>query len=228
MSVAWALAAVATASLTAGCGPRWPTVNAIYHSEFAADPGRVATVDVLPADIDVAVADGMNIEPFQITETINHTVAREALDELQEMGYRVKWIDWRGRYYDENGRGQAMDAQAVRDTADSLYTYGETQHEATAEGHNGSLVPHLPARLGDGTGSDATLYVGGRAFVGKRPTTPGEEAAKTFVIITFVAVLAIVVIAIAASASEGSGGSGKSKRTSGKGARSKRGSGGRL
>lgn len=210
VSLAWLFATVAMASLAAGCGPRWPAIHATYHSEFAADPGRVATVDVLPVDIDVAIAAGMD-HPPSLAESINRWVTNETVEELSGLGYRVTLIDWRGRYLSEDGRGQAMDEQVVANTTDSLHVYGEAREAAIAVGRSEPLAPHLPAKLGEQTGSDATLYVGGKAYVAKPRKTTGEKVAITVGIIAVIAVVVVVVVAIAAAGEDSPASSGRSK-----------------
>ena len=83
----------------------------------------------------------------------------------QRRGYRVvAQMQWSGHY---DGRSPqqplVMSPQEIEATSTSLSSYGAAVHMSD----NKLVPPFLPARLGQTTGSDATLYVGGWTYVGK-------------------------------------------------------------
>jgi len=211
VSFAWLLTSIAIASLAAGCGPSWPTVRAVYHPEFKSHTGLVATVDLLPGDIDVAVDPELPISLHETAEFINETVMATAARELTKRGYRVAKLDWDGQFVAADASGRAMEAPVLVATANTLRTYGDKQQDAVLIGKPWSMDPKLPSGLGDATGSDTTLYVGGRAFAGRSPRRSSVDA-ETIVMVAFVAVFAIAVIAIVVSA----GGDGSSLLSGGK------------
>jgi len=161
--------AAATTSLIAGCGPNWPTVRAVYHPEFVGDPARVASVDVLPAEIYVMVDRGLGVDRLEAAEAINAVAMSETLEGLRGRGYRVSWLDWQGRHHGNGLNGRAMDPSDFRTAMRVLGRYGDDQMAAVAAGKPRTLATELPVRLGRASGSDSTLYIGGRAFVGTPP-----------------------------------------------------------
>jgi hypothetical protein len=113
-----------------------------------------------------------------------------ASQELLARGYVLGTaMGWDGGYVRPDGtNGVALAPEAVLATVDSLASYG-----LAAERSRGLPVPFLPARLGEGTGTDATLYIGGWTFEGKHSST-GDKVAKG-VLIGLVIVGVVVVIA---------------------------------
>gem|GEM_PF-2305066 len=205
---------MALASLAAGCGPTWPKVRAVYHPEFLGNPARVQSVDVLPADIAVAVDEDMKLDTFRVAETINNTALREVVYEVHKRGYDVRQLDWRGNYRNQGTAHQAMSADDLVSTTAALQRYGDNQLEGIAAGKPRTLKTRLPVKLGEATGSDATLYVGGRAFVGT-PPSHGDGAA--IAIVAIFAILAVGAVALAASDDGGSSSSsGRKKRSKSK------------
>jgi hypothetical protein len=116
----------------------------------------------------------------------------------------VAQMDWDGRYVAPNGEHRnAMAEPDVGATAYALSGFGQAQQQV----HDGVLVPFLPARLGQETGSDATLYVGGWAFAGKDKKGM-STGAKVAIGVVAVVVVAVVVVAAIAGAKDGGGGVG--------------------
>jgi hypothetical protein len=97
-------------------------------------------------------------------------------------------LDWGGA---ANG-APAMAARALDATEASLSAYG-AMAAASPAGH--LPTPYLPARLGTVTHADATLYVGGWAFVGH----PEDHTTRNVAIglLLVVVVVAIVVLVVA-------------------------------
>ena len=99
----------------------------------------------------------------------------------------------------------ALAPDAVVATVDALSAYGSMAERAK----HGLPTPYLPARLGELTHADATLYVGGWSFVAKDGPSTGATVAKDIALgLAIVAVVGIVIALAAASKGHGSGGSG--------------------
>lgn len=87
---------------------------------------------------------------------------------------------------------------------------------AYGEAGEPSFAPQLPARLGEVTGADATLYVGGWAYLAPRRESTGEKVAKGVVIaLAVVAVVAIVAVVASGLSSKDSKSSGSKSRRGG-------------
>lgn len=192
---AWLIMMVAAAGLAvAGCGgPRWPSVRGIASKELGHD---VVTIDMLPIDIAVTARPGYPQQGPVLEQQVAVAVGHDLLRVLGARGYEVVApISWQGRYVAGDGRWhQVMPAAAVASTVASLSTYGRAQASLSERGR--LLVPFLPSRLGQKTGSDATLYVGGRAYVGvdEEPDGTGEKVVKGIVIAAAVVVIAAAII----------------------------------
>jgi hypothetical protein len=205
----WIAAFFASVQLGAlGCGAHrapWPSdVGAQANGRFMAG-GQVRTIDVLPVDVQ-AWSDGRaGIPDDQLTAGLVEMSTGAAVTALAQHGYQVvAAMNWGGQFLAPDGRpAVAMTPDEVAVTAHALSGYGY----AVAEANQGLLAPHLPVRLGARTGSDATLYVGGWAYVGHDdgPST-GSKIAKGVLIGLFIAVVLVVVIA---GVKKGGGGAGK-------------------
>lgn len=200
-------AAIAAASLLlAACGPKWPTVRSMADPSFAAGgPGTaVGTVDILPIDMQVWASPESEKSPQELSGALNEMLAGQVTARLAERGYEIgAQMDWDGRYRAPDGAmHNAMAEPELGAVAYALSGYGEAQRKVK----DGLLMPYLPARLGQETGSDATLYVGGWAFAGKDKGM--STGAKVALGVFAVAVVAVVVVAAIAGAKDGGGGLG--------------------
>jgi hypothetical protein len=188
-----------------GCGgPSWPQVRAQGDHQFMTRQRGVVTVDILPLDVQLWTHPGSRTPPDELGQQF-HALASGALTaELARRGYQVAaQMDWNGSYVQPEGApAQAMAAEAIDLTTYSLSGYGR----AVAAVKSTLPVPYLPHRLGVATGADATLYVGGWAYVGddKRESTGTKVVKGVAIGILLVAVVAVVIIA----ARKGGGGGG--------------------
>lgn len=190
-------------ALLAACGPSWPTVHSMADPSFASGgPGSaVGTVDVLPIDLQVWTSPDAEKSADELSGALDEMIGGQVAARLGERGYQVvAQIDWDGRYVAPDGATHnAMPEPEVGAVAYALSGYGEAQRKVK----DGLLVPFLPARLGQETHSDATLYVGGWAFAGKdRGMSTGAKVALG---VFAVAIVAVVVVAAIAGAKDGGG-----------------------
>jgi hypothetical protein len=183
----------AIALLATGCAaPRpWPAQPIAVSTPFASH-GQVATIDILPLDLQMWGERGFEGHLPDLHAAAEVSIMSVALEALARRNYSVgATLDWNGDF----AGGSAMSRDDLLATVGSLARYG-----AAAARHPGELpVPFLPARLGTATGSDATLYVGGWAYVAQPRESTGEQVAKGILI----AVLVISVIAIIAVLADG-------------------------
>lgn len=201
----------------AGCARSWPAVQGIADNEFATHRAEVDTVDVLPLDVDFAISSAANAPADEILARFHDVALGTIQAELNQRGYALTAaMDWDGEYVAPDGsESVAIEQQAIVDTTDSLRGYGYAQSQTT----DGLLYPYLPHRLGQATGSDTTLYVGGWAFVGKKRTPTGTKVAKGVLIGAVIVVVIIAVVAGADDVGKGLGkGAGAVAKAAGKGA----------
>ena len=198
------LAGACTVVCAAGCGPSWPTPRSVADPAFLAGAQPVASVDLLPIDLQVWTGEGSEREPGELYHALDAGVGGAVAAELAGRGYQVRaQLGWDGRYVAPDGVVRAaMSEEDLASTAWALSGYGEAQRRV----RDGILAPFLPARLGGATGSDATLYVGGWAFAGKDGGSTAGKVAKGVLVVALVA--AVVVIAVAAAKKSGGGGGG--------------------
>lgn len=199
-------------NLVAGCaGPQWPRTQAHVEQSFLRGTQTVYSVDVLPPDVQVWTQERSGASAEELAIRLDGVMRHTIDTALLRRGYHVlAQIKWDGTYVAPDGSvRQAMYTDHLGVTAYSLSGYG---HAVEAAGQ-GLLVPYLPHRLGRATGADATLYVGGWAYVGKDPNdSKAAKIAKGIVIgILVVALVAILIIAL------DSGGKGLGKAASGVG-----------
>jgi len=183
------IAVLACASLVAGCGSRWPRVTAVSSPELASAATPLATIDILPVDLEVWTDKRVWVDVDEVRTGAETRLIGIATEMVYQRGYAVGAVlDWGGGYVAPDGNATlALDEAQLVGTVDSLASYGAAVSAA------GELpFPYLPARLGERTGSDATLYIGGWGFVGVE-----HETAKTIGKVVLVAVLIVGVIAIA-------------------------------
>lgn len=199
----WLVALAAAMNLALGaCGRSLPTVRGVADPAFVDHRRPVATVDVLPVDMQVWTDRTLAVDAEQVVLGLETRVSHQIRDVMTSFGYDVvAAMGWDGTYYDaDRTRARAMDPAAIADTNYALSSYGRANAHAA-----GALVtPYLPHRLGADTGSDATLYVGGWAYVGKDPSgvTTGKVIKGVLIGLLIVAVIVVVI----AAAKEGGGG----------------------
>jgi len=196
--------------LAAGCAAErpWPASPVAVSTTSFATQGAVATIDVLPFDLQLWAEPGYegNVDDIRAGSELN--VMRVALDALAKRSYTTgAIIDWNGDF----AGGNALGKDDLLATVDSLAHYG-----AVAAQHPGQLpVPFLPARLGTATGADATLYLGGWAYVARHRDSAGEQIAKGIAIaLVVVTVVALIDAATKSKSSShrGGGGGGRAAR----------------
>ena len=197
---AWLLAGLALVNLSIGCGPTWPTVRAVSHPEFAANPKAVATIDVLPVDIDVSVDPQTGYDPAAIAAQIRAEVHNALATGLNERGFQPIAIQW-------TGTDQPVSAPAPAPArAAPEFAPADGEPLATAEPMAGSQAPGAPQPvepLAVYSSSDATLYVGGWTRVAKPRHADAGKALKSVAFVVFaVALVALVVVAAAGSGSK--------------------------
>lgn len=214
----WLVAMLAMINLLgAGCaGPNWPRVHARADQRFLSHTIQVQSVDILPTDIEVW-GDSLPAESLpELANEFDVAVSSAATAALAKRGYRpAAHMDWGGMYLAYDGTPQqGMSAEQVESTVYSLSGYAHAVEQAG----QGLLLPYLPHRLGAQTGSDATLYIGGWAYVGKDPAkSTGQKVAEGVAIGVLVVALAVVIIVLLDKAGGKGGGGGKAVAAAGRG-----------
>lgn len=183
-----------------GCGPSWPQARGFTDTSVS----RVRTIDVLPSDVQIWTHSKAKISAPEIAQDFDGQVVGLLSGMIARRGYQVAaHVDWNGRYLSKRGlEAQAMEPQQVAETAFALSGYGvalERTDLGTAD-----VPPHLPHRLGEVTGSDATLYVGGWAYAGKDGMSTGSKV----LLGVGIALVAVVVVVAVIAALDGKGGGG--------------------
>ncbi|HSR95566.1 MAG TPA: hypothetical protein VLM79_00795 [Kofleriaceae bacterium] len=165
-----------------------------------ATQGAIATIDVLPLDLQLWAQPGYNVDLVRVRDGTEVNLMSVALDTLARRNYALgALIDWNGDF----AGGSALTHDDLLATVSALSRYG-----AVAAEHPGQLpVPYLPARLGTTTGADATLYVGGWGYVAQHRDTTGDKVAQG-ILIGLLIISVVAIIAIIASKSNGGGGHG--------------------
>lgn len=192
---------------TAGCGGgrQWPSApRAVGDPAFVGAGHTIGTIDVLPVDLQVWASPGTERNPEELSGALQVAVSGMVAAELASRGYQVtSQMDWDGTYVAQDGAiEKAMSQQQVAETAYSLSGFGEAQRLV----RDRMLVPYLPARLGETTGSEATLYVGGWAFAGKDRSSSSKAGKIAKGVLIGVLIVAVVAIAIAGVKDGGGGG----------------------
>ncbi|HUH00686.1 MAG TPA: hypothetical protein VML75_01750 [Kofleriaceae bacterium] len=193
------------------CGRSWPEVHGVADQAFADHQRPVESIDILPLDMQLWTDRSLGLDPEQVVVGLETRVSHAVSSIMEGSGYDVvAAMGWDGTYYDAGrARARAMEPAQIVDTNYVLSSYGRANVHA-----GGALVtPYLPHRLGEATGSDATLYVGGWAYVGKDPTalTTGKVIKGVLIGLLIVAVIIVVV----AAAKEGGSGVGGAARGAG-------------
>jgi len=191
-----ALVATITSGALIGCGATWPNRAAALA---APQVHQVTTIDVLPVDLEVWTENGYPQLPEEVRDAASNQLLASAVEAVQQRSYAVDGlIDWHGEI---DGRGPVMDPGDLEATIATLARYD------TRTGRFPIRLPEpdLPAKLGTVSGADATLYIGGWAYVAAHHDSTGEKIAEGVLI--GVAVIAVVaIVAIALSGSKGPGG----------------------
>jgi hypothetical protein len=166
----------------------------------AVGPHPIRSVDVLPLDLALWTEAGYDANPEELRGTAEQELMNDALDTLEARSYGIAAIiDWNGNY----NRGHALPIDGLAATLGALARY-----DATATPSGGLAVPYVPVRLGTATGADATLYVGGWAYVGNHPEGTGSKIASGILTTLVVVVAVVAVVAIVASLGKHGGGLG--------------------
>jgi hypothetical protein len=202
-----AVAAITASGLVsaAGCGgAAWPNrAVGVSTVSFAHHELDISRIDVLPLDLQVWAAPGHTGDLDETASAAGSWIMNAALDTLARRNYGV------GAVIDRNGifdGGTALSHGDLDATLGALERYG-----AAAASRPGQLpVPYLPARLGTATGSEATLYVGGWAYVAGERESTAEQVGKVVLFTLAIITVVAIVVALADShhgSSHGSSGS---------------------
>lgn len=183
LSVALAVA------LATGCSTTWPRVTSVSNASFGS--AAPFSIDVLPIDLEVWVQPGVKDDADAVRAQAESHIGAMVAESLYRQGHNLgALLDWRGVYVAADGREVvALEPPALLATVDSLASYG-TAMQVTKE----LPVPYLPARLGQSTGSDATLYIGGWGFVGKKSNLGSQVATAVIVAVAVIGVVALLAV----------------------------------
>ena len=188
-----AVAALTAALLvTAACGRSWPkTTPVMADPVFAARQRPITRLDILPLDLEAWIQPGGKRNADQLRALSEAGLLGAASEELMARGYLVEnALGWDGQFVLPDGQSaSALSPDELLATIDALSSYG------LAAAQTGQLpVPYLPARLGEDTHTDATLYIGGWTFQGSDRST-GDKIAKGILIgIAIVGVVALIAV----------------------------------
>ena len=151
---------------------------------------------MFPLDLQLWADPG--VEADRVRSLAETRIMGEALQTLAQHDIGTTQIDWNG----DAKAGNVMAKDDLLATIDSLAGYGAQASESPRQ----LPVPYLPARLGDATGSDATLYIGGWAYVAKdSDSSVGSDIARGILIaVAIIAVVGIIALATKSSKSSGS------------------------
>jgi hypothetical protein len=184
---------LAITALAGACAGRtWPTAMS------AADPALATrgpiTVDVLPVDLAVWTAPGTVSSPEAMRSQLEASILNVALGAMAGRAYGVgALVDWNGNAGDR----VVLERSELEATLQALAGYGLAVPAGTP-----ALQPVLPRQLGETTGSDATLYVGGWAYVAEPRESTGEKVAKGIGVALLVLTAVVVVAMIAEGVSD--------------------------
>lgn len=194
-------AATAASFLATGCAADrpWPQQPVAVSTHFATQ-GQIATIDILPLDLQLWAEPGYEVDLARVRDGTEVNLMSVAIDALARHNFALgATIDWNGNF----SGGNALGRDDLLATISSLSRYGTVAAE-----HPGQLPPpFLPVRLGNATGADATLYVGGWGYVAKPRDSTGDQVAQG-IVIGLLIISVVAIIAILASKSHGGGGHG--------------------
>lgn len=191
-------ATVCSGVLLGGCGATWPNRAAALATPQV---HQVTTVDVLPVDLEVWTENGYPQLPEDVRDGASARLMSGAVDLLQKNGYAIDGlIDWNGEI---DGRGAVIERADLEQTVATLARYDLM----TGRQPMRLPDPQLRAKLGTVSGADATLYIGGWAYVAAHHDSTGEKVAEGILIgVAIIAVVAIVAIALSSSKGGSHGG----------------------
>ena len=191
-------ATVLSGVLLGGCGATWPNRAAALATPRV---HQVTTVDVLPVDLEVWTENGYPQPPEDVRDGASTRLMAGAVDLLQKNGYAIDGlIDWNGEI---DGRGAVLAQGDLEQTIATLARYDLKTGQLPLRLPD----PQLPAKLG-ASGADATLYIGGWAYVAAHHDSTGEKVAEGILIgVAIIAVVAIVAIALSSKGDSHGGGS---------------------
>ena len=190
------------AALSVGCGRPWPSVVGAASPVLAS--GMVQTVDILPLDVGLLSHRDDEGAVDELAAAFDPTAIGAIEAGLARRGYVVRSVvAWDGRFEGPDGRPiRAYQSDEIVATNAALAAYSGRRALVRAV-HGIDLPPaELPVRLGNASGADATLYVGGTAFEGK-----DQNVGRNVALVVFVVVFVVIVVAVLA-ASKGKGGGG--------------------
>lgn len=189
-------ATVCSGVLLGGCGATWPNRAAALATPRV---HQVTTVDVLPVDLEVWTEKGYPQLPEDVRDGASTRLMVGAVDLLQKNGYAIDGlIDWNGEI---DGRGAVLERGDLEQTIATLARYDLMTGRLPLRLPD----PQLPAKLG-ASGADATLYIGGWAYVAAHHDSTGEKVAEGILIgVAIIAVVAIVAIALSSKGSSHGG-----------------------
>jgi hypothetical protein len=200
------LTALALAAFANGCA--LPQVQPRVAKDFATGQTQVRSIAVLPVDLSVTVAanpaDGRLLDARMVGR-----IQKGLEASLARRGYRTSLVEPNGAVRDPRRGGYQIvihprDLGALR-----VEIHNTTSAHAPGPGYLEARVStELTRHLGKATGTDATLYARGYAYVGTEPSG-GETAVKVIVGILLVVIIVGLVIALVGSKGKGGGGGGK-------------------
>jgi len=170
------------------CGPSWPS----RVTSVSAPHASRGAVDILPVDFQLWTQPGFDDNLTELRDRASAAVANSAIEALERRAYRANAaIDWSGDY----PGGHALDRDALRATIGTLARY-------TSSAVFPDQLPKLalPAPLGQTTGCDATLYIGGWGFV---PAPQPSRANAVAQAVGRVLAVGVLVVAIGVAGSYG-------------------------
>jgi hypothetical protein len=189
--VAVAMAASMVAMTATGCSSSWPKVKSVSDASFNAW-APPSTIDVLPVDLEVWTHPGLKANPDEVRVKAESSIVGAATELLFQRGYAVGAVlDWQGQFVGSGGQiTQAYAPVQLLDTVDALSSYGTAMEVTPRE----MPPPYLPVRLGQQTGSEATLYIGGWGFAGKSDSTGNAVLKGVLLGVAIIGVIAIVAV----------------------------------
>lgn len=187
------LVAVTTLSAVAasGCGGRaWPaSAAAVADPAFVARDRGIVTVDILPFDLAVGIEPGARVEPGELRARAETRIMNATIDGLTRRAYGIGGLlDWSG----QAAGSEVLTRADLLATVEALGAYGSDADPAAPP------LP-LPATLGQTTGADATLYVGGWAYVPAPRESTGSKVAKGLAIAIVAVTVVVILVALTRS-----------------------------
>jgi hypothetical protein len=151
-------------SITA-CASPGPQIQLVDVS-LRRQPGRVATIDVMPIGTIIDTIPGHKLSVDEAGAVHRAAVLQALPGMIAARHYKVAAIiDSSGRYSVGKVR-QAMTGSELVATREAVRRYADAQRAFEER-----PTLDLPVRLGRATGSDATLFVGGRSLAGDEETS---------------------------------------------------------